>query len=40
MLLDGYQAESASDRDGTYGKRSRDIYAGLYYERGWQYRDA
>ena len=27
-------------RDGTYGKRSGNIYARLYDEWGWQYRNS
>ena len=38
MLLDGYQASPL--RDGTYGKRSGNIYARLYDEWGWQYRNS
>ena len=38
MLLDGYQASPL--QIGTYGKRSGNIYARLYDEWGWQYRNS
>ena len=40
MLLDGYQASPLQIVTATYGKRSGNIYARLYDEWGWQYRNS